>query len=179
MYAALNHCAWSNVSNFCSGVPWEDLYADDLIFIAESLEEYVRKILTSKEAMEEKVLRVNAGKWVSMRHLLHWSGQQQHLLQQLQAQEMQWDSSTWQRTLITDLHGARELHAPWTADHRGVQVRPDKLEVVASFCYLGDMLSAASGFELSTTTHVKTALVCHNVVSANEIPMHIQSSGFK
>ena len=40
---------------------------------------------------------------------------------------------------------------------REVQVRPDKLEVVASFCYLGDMLSAAGGCELSTTTHVKTA----------------------
>ena len=31
------------------------------------------------------------------------------------------------------------------------------LEVVASFCYLGDMLSAAGGCELSTTTPVKTA----------------------
>ena len=38
-----------------------------------------------------------------------------------------------------------------------VQVGPDKLEVVASFCYLGDMLSAADGCELSTTTCVKTA----------------------
>ena len=38
-----------------------------------------------------------------------------------------------------------------------VQVGPDKLEVVASFCYLGDMLSAAGGSELSTTTRVKTA----------------------
>ena len=38
-----------------------------------------------------------------------------------------------------------------------VQVGPDKLEVVASFCYLGDMLSAAGGCELSTTTLVKTA----------------------
>ena len=37
------------------------------------------------------------------------------------------------------------------------QVGPDKLEVVASFCFLGDMLSAAGGCELSTTTHVKTA----------------------
>ena len=36
-----------------------------------------------------------------------------------------------------------------------VQVGPD--EVVASFCYLGDMLSAAGGCELSTTTRVKTA----------------------
>ena len=40
---------------------------------------------------------------------------------------------------------------------REVQVGLDKLEVVASFCYLGDMLSAADGCELSTTTHVKTA----------------------
>ena len=56
------------------------------------------------------------------------------------------------RTLTTDVHGARELHAPWPADHG-----PDKLKVVASFCYLGDMLSAAGGRELSTTTRVKTA----------------------
>ena len=41
--------------------------------------------------------------------------------------------------------------------HREVQVGRDKLEVVASFCYLGDMLSAACGCELSTTTRVKTA----------------------
>ena len=33
-----------------------------------------------------------------------------------------------------------------------VQVGPDKLEVVASFCYLGDILSAAGGCELSITT---------------------------
>ena len=33
-----------------------------------------------------------------------------------------------------------------------VQVGLDKLEVVASFCYLGDMLSAAGGCELSTPT---------------------------
>ena len=40
---------------------------------------------------------------------------------------------------------------------RDLQVRPDKLEVVAFICYLGDMLSAACGCELSTTTRVKTA----------------------
>ena len=40
---------------------------------------------------------------------------------------------------------------------REVQVGPDKLEVVASFCNQGDMLSAAAGCELSTTTCVKTA----------------------
>ena len=47
---------------FRSGVPWEDLYADDLLIITESLEECVRRLLTWKEKMEKKGLRVNAGK---------------------------------------------------------------------------------------------------------------------
>ena len=38
-----------------------------------------------------------------------------------------------------------------------VQVGPDKLEVVASFCYLGDKLSAGGGCEMAVTTRVKTA----------------------
>ena len=38
-----------------------------------------------------------------------------------------------------------------------VQVGPDKLEVVASFCYLLDMLSAGGGCEITVTTRVKTA----------------------
>ena len=45
----------------------------------------------------------------------------------------------------------------WQTTEGRSQVGPDKLEVVASFCYLGDMLSASGGCELSTTTHVKTA----------------------
>ena len=94
---------------FLSGVPWEDLYADDLVIISESLEECVRRLLTWKEAMEKKGqskcrkcrkdkdhdLRYGTGpptefRRVSMRRLSHWSEQQQHLLQALGAQEMQW-----------------------------------------------------------------------------------------
>ena len=58
---------------------------------------------------------------VSMGRLLHWSGQQQHLLQWLQAlgaKEMQWAQALEKKTLTTDVHGARELYAPWMADHR-------------------------------------------------------------
>ena len=89
---------------------------------------------------------------VSMRRLSHWSGQQQHLLQWLQvlgAQEMQWLKSltkdpdyrcTWCQGTACPLDGRPQ---------REVQVRPDKLEVVASFCSLEDMLSAAGGCELS------------------------------
>ena len=39
-----------------------EVYADDLVIIADSLEEYVRKLLTWKEATEDKGLRVNTGK---------------------------------------------------------------------------------------------------------------------
>ena len=93
---------------FHSGFPWEDLFARDLGIIAESFEEHVGRLLTWKEAMEEKGLSkcmkdkdhdlcYRPGppaefRRVSMRSLSHWSGQQQHLLKQLQAlsaQEMQ------------------------------------------------------------------------------------------
>ena len=49
---------------FRSGVPWENLYDEDLVNITESLEECVRRLLSCKEAMEKKGLRVNAGKFV-------------------------------------------------------------------------------------------------------------------
>ena len=46
-----------------SNVSWEDLYADDLIIIAdaESMEECVHRLLAWKEGIERKGLRVNAG----------------------------------------------------------------------------------------------------------------------
>ena len=59
---------------FCSGVPWEDQYADDLVIIAELLEECVRKLLTWKEGMEKKRLRVNAGKTIMNCSTAEFSG---------------------------------------------------------------------------------------------------------
>ena len=47
---------------FHSRVPWQDLYADDLVIITDSLKKCVRRLLTWKEAIEEKGLRVNGGK---------------------------------------------------------------------------------------------------------------------
>ena len=46
---------------FQASVTWKDIYADDLVIIADSLEECVRRLLIWNEAME-KGLRVNAGK---------------------------------------------------------------------------------------------------------------------
>ena len=59
-----------------------------------------------------------------------------------------------------DYRGARYMGNAHPIDGRPqneVQVGPDKLEVVASFCYMGDMLSAGGGCEIAVTTRVKTA----------------------
>ena len=44
---------------FRTGVPWELLYADDLVVIADSLEECISKLRVWKAGMESKGLRVN------------------------------------------------------------------------------------------------------------------------
>ena len=130
---------------FRGGVPWEDLYADDLVIIADSLEECVRRLLIWKEAMEKKGLRVNTGKTKVMicgtgLDLLQSSGeypcasclsyrsrQQQHLLQWLQTLHMK--CSRLQRlTPNLDYRCAWEMHALLTADHR-VKSRSDLISL--------------------------------------------------
>ena len=83
-----------------------------------------------------------------MRCLSHWSGQQQHLLKLKRLKKDPNYRCTRYQGIARPLDGRPQ---------KEVQVVPDKLEVVASFCYIGDMLSAADGCELSTTTRVKTA----------------------
>ena len=146
----------------CSGVPWKDLYADDLVIIAESLK-CVRRLLTWKEAMEEKGLKVNAGKTelvicgrgldllqssgefpCSICHTgmgnnsifcngcKHWVRKKCNGLKRL-TKDPDYRCACCQGT-------ARPLDGK---PQREVHVRPDKLEEVDSFCFLGDILSAA------------------------------------
>ena len=162
---------------FRSGVPGEDLYADDLVIIAESLEECDRRLLTWKEAMEKKGLRVNAG-----RTKIIICGTGLDLLQSLGEFPCAVCGSGvgsnsifcngckhWVHKIYIGLKRLKKdpdyrcTRCQGTArpldgrPQKEVQVGPDKLEVVASFCHLGDMLSAAGGCKLSTTTRVKTA----------------------
>ena len=105
---------------------------------------------------------------VSMHHLSHWSGQQQHLLQCLQAlgaQEMQWtqalDKGPWLQTyMVPGNCTSLEQQTTEGSPGRTWQARG------GSFCYLGDMLSAAGGCELSTTTCVKMPGRCGHVYSS-------------
>ena len=162
---------------FRSGVPWEDLYADDLVIIAESLEECVRKLLTWKEAMKKKGLRVNAGKTKIMicctgLDLLQSSGEFPCAVCRTGVGSNSIFCNGCKHWVHKKCSGLKHLkkdpdyrctRCQGTArpldgrPQKEVQVGPDKLEVVASFCYQGDMLSAAGGCELSTTTRVKTA----------------------
>ena len=159
------------------GFPREDLYADELLIIAESLKECVRRLLTWKEAMEKKRLRVNAGKTKIMicgtgLALLQRSGEFPCAVCRTGVGSNSifcngckyWahkKCSGFKRlTKDPDYRCTRCQGTARRLDgrpQRKVQVGPDKLEVVASFCYLGDMLSAAGGCKLSTTTRVKTA----------------------
>ena len=139
---------------FRAGVPWEDLYADDLVIIADSLEECVRRLLIWKEAMEKKGLRVNAGKTKVMicgtgLDLLQSSGQYPFAVCRTGVGNNSIycnGCKLWVHKKCSGLQRQSE-----------VQVGPDKLEVVASFCYLGDMLSAGGGCEMAVTTRVKIA----------------------
>ena len=47
---------------FRTGVPWKLLYADNLVVMADSLEECIANLKTWKDSMERKGLRVNMKK---------------------------------------------------------------------------------------------------------------------
>ena len=161
---------------FHFGVPRQDLYADELVIIAELLKAYVRGLLNWKEAIEEKGLTVNAGKMKIMicgmgLDLLQSSGEFPCAVCRTGVGSNSIFCNGCKHWVHKKCRGFKRLTndpdyrctrcqgtaAPWTTDHRGVQVGPEDLDVVASFCYLGDMPSAAGGCELSSTTRVKTA----------------------
>ena len=161
---------------FRFGVPWEDLYADDLVIIAESLEDCVRRLLTWKEAREAEGLRVNAGKTKIMicgagLDLPQSSGEFPCAI----CRTGVGSNSIFCNGCKNWVHKKCSVLKCLTKDpdyrctrcqetacplegrpQREVQVGPDMLEVVAFFCYRGDTLSAPGGCDIPTTTRVKT-----------------------
>ena len=147
-----------------------------LLSLLKCSKECVRRHLTWKEAMEKKGLRVNAeknkdhdvcgmglelmqssGKFpCAVCHTgvgsnsIFCNGCNHHVHKKCSGFKRLTKDPDYRCTLCQGT--ARPLEG---RPQKEVQVRPDNLEVVASFCYLGDMLSAAGGCELSTTTRVK------------------------
>ena len=134
---------------FRAGVPWQDIYADDPVIIVDSLEECVRRLLIWKEA-----IRVNAGKTKVMicatgLDLLQSSGEYPCAVRHAGVgnNSIYCNSCTFwvhkkfsglQRlTPNSDYRCARCIGNACSIDGRPqneIQVGPDKLEVVASFC---------------------------------------------
>ena len=147
------------------------------VYLIIFLEECVRRLLIWKEAMVKKGLRVNEGKTKVMicgtgLDLLQSSGEYPCAVCPTGVGNNSiycngcklWvhkKCSGLQRlTPDPDYRCARCMGNAHPIDGRPkseVQVGPDKLEVVASFCYLGDMLSAGGGCEMAVTTRLKTA----------------------
>ena len=161
---------------FQACVPWEDLNADDLVIIADSLEECVRRLLIWIETVEKKGLMVNAGQTNVMIYgtgldLLQSSGVypcatcrigvgNNSICNGCKLWVHKKCSGLQRLTPNPDYRYAYCNGKPRPIDDRPqseVQVGPDKLAVEASFCYLGDMLSAGRGCEITVTTRVKTA----------------------
>ena len=155
--------------------PWEDLLPDRLVIITESLEECVRRLLTWKEAMEEKGLRVNAGKTNIMicgmgLDLLQSSGEFPCAVCRTRVGSNSifcncckyWEHKkcsgrkhlTKDRLQMNTVSGNCTPLGWQTND--GSPSQTGQTGGGSFLCYLGDMLSAAGGCELLTRTPVKT-----------------------
>jgi len=163
---------------FRTGCPWELLYADDLVIMAESMHELLEQVEVWKEGMEEKGLRVNMGKTKCM-----ISGSQLDRLQKTGKYPCAvcltgtgsnsiycGICSCWVHKKCSGIKGPLKVDPGYmcprcVVDARPVDGRPvkevsvgeHKLEVVAEFCYLGDMLSSGGGCELASTVRCRTA----------------------
>ena len=163
---------------FCTGCPWELLYADDLMISAESMEELLVKLKTWKTEMEKKGLRVNMGKTKIMvsglnLDLLKKSGKDPcGVCQKGVGSNAIFCGGClcWIHKKCSGIKGplrpdpdfrcARCLGKARPIDGRTVKevkVDDEKLEAVPEFCYLGNMLSAGGGCELAAVTRCKCA----------------------
>ena len=163
---------------FSKGCPYDLLYADDLAIVATSLEELIERLSKWKFEMEAKGLRVNVKKtkiMVSGNNLntLKDSGKDPCAVCRsgVGANSIQCNGcSLWvhkkcsgvQGSLsnVTNFECSRCLGTARPIDARpyqSVSLEDQQLEVVDSFCYLGDMTSAGGGCTLSVINRMRVA----------------------
>ena len=165
--------------DFRVGVPWELLFADDLVIIAESLEECVARLKIWKEGLEAKGLHVNMQKTKFMASglgldVLKDSGKYPCAVCRTgvgNASILCTVCHHWVHKKCTGLKklapdptykcprcrgdpGVRKIDG---RPFEKVQVDETELDNVDSFCYLGDMLSAGGGCMSAVTTRCKSA----------------------
>ena len=164
---------------FRTGTPWELLYADDLVIIADSLEECVAKLKVWKRGMESKGLRVNMAKTKFMvsglgLDVLTESGEHPCAVCLKGVRQNSIFCSSCQKWvhgrtcsgIVGRLTPIPNYVCPrCKGKSRDIDGRPltkvtvddVDLDVVPSFCYLGDMLSAGGGCDLAIKARCRSA----------------------
>ena len=158
-----------------TGCPWELLYADDLVIIASSEEELIAKLRLWKLQMEGKGLRVNMGKTKVMicgpdLNPLKDSGR---FPCSVCRDGVGGNSifctgcNLWVHKRCSGIAGKLKEDPAYRCPRCLGNAKPidprvkkeiyldgEKLDVVSSFCYLGDSQSPGGGCEVSTATRV-------------------------
>ena len=163
---------------FRTGCPWENLYAEDLAIITESLEELQQKLILWKTNMEGKGFRVNMGNiniliFGPRFDVLQKSGKDPCgvCLEGVGTNSIfcgVW--SSWIHQECSGIPGRLKSDASCGCKRCTGQARPiygrlmtevtvgrEKLEVVPSFCYLGDCLSSGRCGEFATIARCRVA----------------------
>ena len=159
---------------FRTGLPWELLYADDLVLISDSIKGLEKKFSDWKKGMEEKGLRVNVGKTKVMissssANTSTKSGKYPCGV----CSKGVGNNSIFCKSCKSWVHGrcsgikgkltlvsnfacpkCNGLISPGPPPADKIQLDGSELEVFNKFCYLGDMLDAKGGSESSSIARV-------------------------
>ncbi|MBJ5603900.1 hypothetical protein JGG68_23865, partial [Salmonella enterica subsp. enterica serovar Albany] len=131
------------------GLPWEHLYADDLVFVAESEEKLKERVQKWKASLETKGLRVNVGENQSIgTNCLKWVHKR--------CSQVKGKLATASLTFICAKCTGQVADCV-KGDERFDIGNGDSLEKVERFCYLGDMVSADGGPDSAVTARVRSA----------------------
>ena len=152
---------------FCTGTPWELLHADDLVIIAETEDELRMKLIKWKTNLEAKVLRVNIRKTKIMISRVDLQTLKDSGKYPCSVCRKGVGSTSiyctgclnWVHKICSGVIGKLKQNPDYRCNRckgtaRTIDGRPYnewlfeqdiKLDVVDSFCYLGDTMGAGGG----------------------------------
>jgi len=170
---------------FRDGLPYELLYADDLVLMADTKDKLMEKLRKWKESMEAKGLRVNVSKTKVMRCNVNTQQPQtsgkypcgicrkgvgRNSLECTRCRKWIHKKCSGIKGALKEGNNYRCPMCQGQASNRGVVIVEErelelpggeegnkKVECVTKFCYLGDMIGAAGGAEDASRTRVRCA----------------------